>query len=62
MVKNLTPQQFREIRQSKELSCQKMAEFLGLKDRRTVQRYESGKLEIPRFVEIILTLTGDFKA
>lgn len=57
----MTPLQFKQIRKTKGLSCQKMAGFLGLKDRRTIQRYESGKLEIPQFVIIILELTGDLE-
>ena len=58
----MTPEQFKQIRKSKGLSCQKMANLLGLKAGRTVARYESGEIEIPGTVIRILELSGDIKA
>ena len=54
----MTPEQFRQIRKSLGLNPQKMAEFLGLKDRRTIQRYESGARPIPGTVIKILELSN----
>ena len=55
----MTSEKFAQIQQQKGLSDKKMAKFLGLKSRVTVYRYRTGKLEIPEFIEVILTLTGD---
>ncbi len=57
----MTPQQFKQIRKTKGLGCQKMAKFLGLKAGRTVERYESGQIEIPGTIIRILELSGDLK-
>jgi transcriptional regulator with XRE-family HTH domain len=57
----MTPQEFKQIRKTKGLSCQKMANLLGLKAGRTVERYESGEIEIPgtiiKGLELIEQLT-----
>lgn len=57
----MTPEQFKQIRKNKGLSQHKMAEFLGL-NYRTVQRFEAGERDIPKYVVIILKLSGDLRA
>ena len=52
----MTPQEFKQIRKDKGLSCQKMASFFGLKSGRTVMRYEAGELPIPGTILRILEL------
>lgn len=53
----MTPEEFRKTRIEMKLSCQKMAEFCGLKAGRTIRRYESGELSVPEYVIKILELS-----
>ena len=47
----MTPAEFKAIRRALGLSCQGMADRLGVASGRTVRRWEAGTREIPREVE-----------
>lgn len=52
----MTPSEFRAIRINLKLTCQKMAEHLGLKSGRTVRKYEAGDLPVPKHAIRLLEL------
>lgn len=52
----MTPEEFRNIRETLELSSQKMAEFLGLKSGRMIRYYEAGQKPIPEWIIKFLAL------
>jgi transcriptional regulator with XRE-family HTH domain len=50
----MTPAEFKEARKRLGLSVEEMAEFLRLKDGRSVRRYEDGSREISGPIQVAI--------
>lgn len=50
----MTPDALKTLRKRLGLSQTEFATLVGLKARETIQRWESGKIAIPRTIEIML--------
>lgn len=56
----MTPQEFKNLRKNLGLSQRKMGEALGIKNYRTIQRYEAGELPIQGSVLMVLRYIKQF--
>jgi len=57
----MTKEEFKAIRMSLGYSQPAFAEALGIKTRRTIQRYEAGERVVPRTVVLLLESVGAVK-
>ncbi len=52
----MKPERFKQIRKALNLTQAQMAERIGIKNTRTIRRYEAGDAPIPERVRMILKL------